>query len=382
VQHHRFLFLESFFGGSHAAWARGLQAHSGHRVDLLTLPDRGWKWRMHGAALTLARQFLDGDYRPDLILASDMLDLTTFLALTREGTAGIPIVAYFHENQLAYPWSPSDPDTTHGRDQHYGFINLASALAADAVWFNSAHNRDTFLSGCRDLLRQMPDFRELEQLEALAERAEVMPLGLDLAAFDRHRPHQRRQGPPLILWNHRWEHDKNPEGFFGALFALADRGLDFEVAVLGQRYRSHPPVFDEARQRLGDRIVQFGYAEDFPAYAGWLWAADVLPVTSRHDFFGISVAEAAYCRTLPLLPKRLAYPELIPEEWHPACFYEGETSLVNRLEAMLTEGIGETGGLSEAMRVFDWARMGPRYEAAFTRLAHPEVAAGNGTSPA
>ena len=33
-----FLFLEPFFGGSHREFARGLVAHSRHRIDLLTLP--------------------------------------------------------------------------------------------------------------------------------------------------------------------------------------------------------------------------------------------------------------------------------------------------------------------------------------------------------
>jgi len=363
------LLIEPFFGGSHAAWARGLQAHSRHRIELLTLPDRSWKWRMHGGALTLAREFLTRGFAPDVILASDMLDLTTFLALTREGTAGIPTVAYFHENQLAYPWSPNDPDASNGRDRHYGFINLATAVAADAVWFNSAHNRDTFLAGCRDLLGRMRDFREVERVEELAARATVMPLGLELAALDRHRPETPRSGPPLILWNHRWEHDKDPEAFFGALFALAERGLAFEVAVLGQRFRSYPPIFDRARERLGDRVVHFGHADDFADYARWLWAADLLPVTSRHDFFGISVAEAVYCRTRPLLPERLAYPELIPAEWQAACFYAREAELTDRLEAALSEPVPEPTPLREAMAAFDWSRMAPRYDRALAAVA-------------
>ena len=368
------LLVEPFFGGSHAAWARGLQAHSRHRIELLTLPDRSWKWRMHGGALTLAREFLAGeglspDFWPDLILASDMLDLTTFLALTRERTAGIPTVLYFHENQLAYPWSPDDPDIARGRDQHYGFINLAAALAADAVWFNSAHNRDTFLAGSRDLLARMPDHQETGRVAEIAGKAAVMPLGLDLARLDDHRPGQARSGPPLILWNHRWEHDKNPDAFFGALFTLAERGLAFELAILGQRFRSHPAVFDEARERLGERIVQYGPVASLTDYAAWLWAADLLPVTSRHDFFGISVAEACYCRTRPLLPNRLAYPELIPESLQAGCLYEHEETLPDRLEAALQWPGPDPDALRAAMARFDWAIMAPRYDQALAALA-------------
>ncbi len=49
-----FLFLEPFYGGSHRDFADGLIAHSRHRIDLVTLPARFWKWRMRGAALYLA----------------------------------------------------------------------------------------------------------------------------------------------------------------------------------------------------------------------------------------------------------------------------------------------------------------------------------------
>ena len=38
-------------------------------------------------------------------------------------TYKIPIVMYFHENQITYPWSPNDRDIIKERDHHYGFIN-------------------------------------------------------------------------------------------------------------------------------------------------------------------------------------------------------------------------------------------------------------------
>ncbi|MDX1521413.1 MAG: DUF3524 domain-containing protein, partial [Anaerolineae bacterium] len=134
----KILLIEPYYTGSHAAWTDGYAKYSQHQVDILSLPGRFWKWRMHGGAVTLARKFLASTLRPDLILATDMLDLTTFLALTRERTSGIPTAIYFHENQLTYPWSPTDRDIPLNRDKHYGFINYTSALAADAVLFNSA----------------------------------------------------------------------------------------------------------------------------------------------------------------------------------------------------------------------------------------------------
>ncbi len=92
------LLVEPYYTGSHAAWVSGYAAHSRHRVTTLTLPGRFWKWRMHGGAVTLARHFMETETKPDLILANDMLDLTTFLALTRVRTHHIPTALYFHEN--------------------------------------------------------------------------------------------------------------------------------------------------------------------------------------------------------------------------------------------------------------------------------------------
>ena len=131
------LLLEPYYTGSHAQWVEGYARHSTHQVEILKTNGCFWKWRMHGGAVTLAKKFVKGGYRPDLLLTTDMLDLTTFLALTRDRTAAVPTAVYFHENQITYPWSPKDRDILANRDKHYGFINYATALAADAVFFNS-----------------------------------------------------------------------------------------------------------------------------------------------------------------------------------------------------------------------------------------------------
>ena len=94
------LITEPFLGGSHAAWANGYAQHSSHEVEIMGLKDSFWKWRMHGGAITLAKKYLQEGLKPDAIIVSDMLDLTTFLALTREQTANTPVYLYFHENQL------------------------------------------------------------------------------------------------------------------------------------------------------------------------------------------------------------------------------------------------------------------------------------------
>ena len=94
------LLLEPYCTGSHRSWAEGYKKYSKHNITILSLPGRFWKWRMHGGAVTLAKEFLKLQKYFDLILATDMLDLTTFLSLTRKQTSDIPTAVYFHENQL------------------------------------------------------------------------------------------------------------------------------------------------------------------------------------------------------------------------------------------------------------------------------------------
>ena len=43
---------------------------------------------------------------------------------------------------------------------------------------------------------------------------------------------------------------------------------------------------------------------------------DIIPVTSNHDFFGISVMEAVFCNVWPILPDRLSYKELLKKRSH------------------------------------------------------------------
>jgi len=363
----RITIVEPYCTGSHAAWAKEYASFSRHEVELLTLPGRNWKWRMHGGAVTLASRFLAAP-PPDLILATDMLDLTTFLALTRATSGRCRCAVYFHENQLTYPWSPEDPDRALQRDQHYAFINYTSALAADAVLFNSGYHKQAFLGALPGFLNQFPDQAEPASVQLIAAKSRVLPLGLDLRKLDRHRPESGESGPPLILWNHRWEYDKAPEAFFGALYQLADQGLDFRVAVLGESFGRVPAVFKKARERLGARVVQWGYLESFEAYAKWLWRADILPVTSRQEFFGASVVQALYCGCAPLLPDRLSYPEHVPAQAAQGVLYREDEQLADRLRALIVER-GAATALSGFVRRYDWGELAAVYDGFFEGLA-------------
>jgi len=359
--------VEPFFSGSHARWAKELKAASLHHIDLLTLSGKHWKWRMHGGAVTLAQQFLENGKRYDLILASDMLDLTSFLALTRNATSSTPVALYFHENQLAYPWSPRDTDRQKGRDLHYAFINFTSALAADKLYFNSDYNRTSFLGKLPKLLDRYPDHKNMSALASIEAKSETLSLGMDLQCLDEYKPQEASENQePLIVWNHRWEYDKNPIGFLRIIYALAEKGFAFKLALLGESAKDEPPYFIEAKERLGDRIVQYGRAESFGDYARWLWRADISLVTSNQDFFGGSVAEAAYCDCHLVLPNRLAYPEHFDD---PSLFFDTEEEALQLITQLLeSESWRTKPKIVDAVKRYDWSSMAAKYDEAFSLL--------------
>ncbi|MBU0684175.1 MAG: DUF3524 domain-containing protein [Candidatus Omnitrophota bacterium] len=347
------LLLEPYYAGSHKAWADGLKKYSPHNIKILSMPGSFWKWRMNGGAITLAAQFNKMNLIPDLILATDMLNLSSFLALTREKTVNVPTAIYFHENQLTYPWSPIDRDVKNKRDYHFSFINYISAYTANKVFFNSAYHKDIFLKDLKRFLKTFPDNQELKTVDIIRAKSEVLHIGVDLNKMSRTKSKPVKNKKPLILWNHRWEHDKNPEDFVNALISLKTKNIDFNVAFLGECFNTIPEIFLKARKHLKENIVHFGYVENTAAYIDWLWKADILPVTSHHDFFGISIVQAIYSGCVPLLPKRLSYPELVPIGKYPDNYYSDQKDFISKLEEMILKPHNYSAP-RESVTKFDW----------------------------
>lgn len=361
--------IEPFYGGSHQQWAAGWQKNSRHSIDLYTLPASHWKWRMHGGSITLAQQLL-AESAPDIIVASDMTDLTTLGAIVRKKWPNIPIVLYFHENQLTNPWSAKDRDTNNQRDRHYMFINYASALVADHIYFNSHYHQRSFLEALPAFLRAFPDRQELHTVETIAAKSEVLPLGLSLKDMDSIKAATpQRPERAVLLWNHRWEYDKNPEEWYAALTTLRDRGIEFRLIVTGESYREYPPVFDQIAETFADQLLHMGYASSRKDYYRLLCLADIAPVTSRHDFFGVSVVEAMYANTIPLLPHRLAYPEHIPNAYHGAFFYKDHRDFVNFLQRqILNVRLLRKQRTDHFVERYDWQHMAPVYDDKMEKL--------------
>ncbi|SMC36681.1 Glycosyl transferases group 1 [Desulfocicer vacuolatum DSM 3385] len=359
----KFLFMEPFFGGSHKSFALGWQAHSRHDIELLTLPDTFWKWRMRGAAL----QFIGKkkNYETyDGIITSDMMNLADFMALARKPLP--PCLVYFHENQLTYPLFPGKQ-----RDESLGIMNITTALAARRIIFNSRFHRRDFLEGASDFLNRIPGGNITWCEGALAEKSGVLYPGCPFPGGEA-LPGTPWLNPPLIIWNHRWEFDKNPGPFFKALKILKLKKIPFQLALLGEGGTTVPAAFASARRFFQKEIVTWGYAASRKEYETWLDRGAIVVSTANQENFGISVVEAVRRGCVPLLPDRLAYPEIIPREFHGDLIYQGYKYLPGMLENIIlnySRFIPVRDVLIKKMEQYAWNRIIAAYDTELDLLA-------------
>ncbi|MBW8036276.1 MAG: DUF3524 domain-containing protein [Planctomycetes bacterium] len=355
----KILVLEPYYGGSHKAFLDGWQALTRHDWTLLTLGANKWKWRMRIAAITFADQsneLVESGYIPDMIFCSDMLNVAEFKGLANPRLKNIPLVVYFHENQITYP-----KQIESDRDYQFVATNMTTALATDAVWFNSEFHRGEFLDALANFIKIIPNDPPKNVIERIAEKSTVNPPGISMI----DRPRDKKPGPMRILWAGRWEHDKNPEDFFAALKVLKEKQIDFRLSVIGENYRNSPEVFAWAKDHFADNIDCWGYQESRSDYEKALCDADIIVSTANHEFFGISVVEAIAAGAYPILPNRLAYPEIVARIDAPDKFlYDGTVkALTRRLfqvakaykEGKLWQSNPQCGKI--AMRTFEWKNL-------------------------
>lgn len=346
----RILAMEPYFGGSHRAFLDGWIAHSHLEWTVLSLPPHKWKWRLRHSAVTFAKNLTKllrdsgGDRSTDSIagrdlppfdavFCSDMLNLAEWRGLAPRVVREVPNIVFFHENQLTYPVQHPDE-----RDLHFGFSNLTTALAADAVWFNSGFHRDTFLNAAQKLMRRMPDHAPIDAVNSIRRKSFVFAPGIEIIPRASGRSNAPR--PMRILWAARWEYDKNPALFFDALSAFRENGRRrFEVSVLGESFREYPKIFDSAKEQFADEIVHWGYIESRSEFEQAVRSADIILSTAKHEFFGIGVAEAMSAGVFPLTPNALAYPEVIGRCCVPGTienhFHDStSTGIVSRLKEL------------------------------------------------
>jgi glycosyltransferase involved in cell wall biosynthesis len=100
--------------------------------------------------------------------------------------------------------------------------------------------------------------------------------------------------------------------------------------------------------------------------------ADIVVSTAIQENFGFAVIEAMHCHTLPLLPNRLSYPEILPPKFHEQFLYNSEAELESKLRWLLREYRqlhDARAEIAQAMAAFDWKKRIEEFDALFEDMA-------------
>ncbi len=325
----RVLFLEPWLGGSHRVLTDAWTSRSRHRVEVRGLAPRHWRWRQEASGWELARLVAE-ESPPDVLVVSDFVDLPRLLGFLPAAWAGVPTIAYFHENQLTYRSGDARPAVPE--DAHAAFANVLTAVRADRVVINSIFHRDDLAAAGDRFLRTLPRPSPRTEFAAAMKAAHVVAPAPDLQAVPLGPGGQA--GEPLrVLFPHRLEEDKDPAAFARAVRAADRRGARVEVVLTG----------GEPERARGEALDALALLEPYLVSAGMrareeylevIGTCDVVASTARHEFFGIAVAEAMAAGCAPLLPDRLNYPALVedlPAAERARALHSGEGRLADEL---------------------------------------------------
>lgn len=369
------LAVEPFYSGSHKAFLNGLIAHSRHRIFPVNLSYKGRKWRMHGDSVALAGMAGQVEEEIDLLLVSSMTNLPAFMGLTNPRFSLTPKIMYMHENPFTQPVPEGEE-----RDMTYCYINYLSMLTADRLIFSSHFHKRDFLKALPRFLENFPEDKHYYTSDKIADKCTVMYPGLDLKRFDEQPDTRAGNENPVIVWNQRWQFDRNPAMFFRVLNRLNDIDLTFDLILAGDTQHEKPEEFEKAWERYGRHITHFGYVENKESYSKLLHSADIVVSTATYEFFCVAIMEAVYCGCHPLVPSRLHYPELIPDSLHKPLLhapvlYDSEDDLFHYLKDLLT---GETQPLPKRSLQninghLDWSERIRKYDDLFDKTLGLEI---------
>ena len=156
---------------------------------------------MHGDSVTLAELTNDIKEDIDLLLTSSMTNLPAFLALNNPRFAHTPKIMYMHDNQFTRPIPEGET-----RDMTYCYNTV----------------------------------------DQIREKSIVVHPGLDLKYFDNEKDSRKKNDRPVIVWNQRWQFDRNPTMFFRVLNRLNDIDLKFDLILAGDSKHEKPEEFQKA----------------------------------------------------------------------------------------------------------------------------------------
>jgi hypothetical protein len=329
------LALEPFYGGDRRAMLETLVRYSRHRWTVLKLPPRRMERRLTAAATWFAEQLsIHWTGRVDLLFTSEALNLSDFHRYMPP-LANKPAVVYFHSNQLPAPWSEDDSPLD--------FVNITTGTASVEMWFNSLFHMGEFLFRAGEVVKKHPELSSQSPVPGLTRKSRLMlpPTDLHVAAGILEKGRVPRERHNIFVDTRDADLQLLNKGFN----ALRRRGEKFNLLTVG-------PIKELAADFPRTTLSENDGTGHVAAMlkCGVIVSARLEAVWDRHAVSAIS----AGC--WPVVPLAGVYPEIVPEDLHPCCTYDGTPeSLASRVQDYWhTEPPdGADAGLRAAIKKYD-----------------------------
>lgn len=207
----------------------------------------------------------------------------------------------------------------------------------------------------------------------LSRKIEVLYNGVDLTSFEQARPAPIRAelgiepGEHVVLTTARLHPRKDLATLVRAA-ALVKSPARFLIA--GDAHGAEETRYARSlRAMAGPRVTFLGRRDDVPALCA---AADLFVLPSRHEGFGLAVAEAMAAGLAVIATDEGAFPELLAPDAGVLCPPEDERAFAAAIDALLTdparrESLGEAGNRRVAER-FSATRQAARVAAVYEEL--------------
>lgn len=362
----KILYFEPEYHGYRRVLLDGLRRYSSHRIVPLH-PGTEGPDNLHLSLLTyleksslkpLLSETGEGrDLPVDGIIITDVDSLIDFCTMGRKWIHSVFSAILFQDQGFHSAWSGKR------KDQYEAVRFIFGLLAANRLFFLSHRQRSDCVSLIDETLDNLPSTIDKEMILANVEKkSQLLQPGLALRELDQWS-HKIKYHCPTVLWNHRWEKDKNPEEFFDVIGRLAAENINFGLVLCGNtdctedaaEKEQMQTLFEKAREDLGHRVFYFGHCPSRSEYANLLWASDIVVSTARKHYFPASIIEAVYCNCHPVLSDIEEYRELIPSSFHDQYLYSHPDRLYETLKFLLSNPHQkEAGKVRESVSIMDW----------------------------
>jgi glycosyltransferase involved in cell wall biosynthesis len=291
-------------------------------VKLLASPSASVDWAHRADAWfdQLAARHVER-LRPDIVVCYENAALETFHTAIQLGIRTILDAASFHHSWQDRFYEPAESAKVHERIIRRKDAELE---LAERIFTCSQLARDSYV-----------------QSGVASERVAAVPMGVELTRFQPSRV-PRERGPVRFVFVGLIGKRKGADILRTAADSLVAKDVDFDLTLIGN---FEPPVIsrDFGRYKHLDWLSQDALAREMVRH-------DVLVLPSRHDSFGMVVAEAMACGLPVIVSESVGSKEMIVDGENGKIVAPGDAESLAAAMSWFSERIDMLAKISAAAR--------------------------------